>query len=62
MKVLTEMIQNGKGSPSFSELGQTYINTGEDTANVYCILSKARDPFNELVSSNGLRIMDNKGT
>ena len=60
MKVLTEMIQNGKGSPSFSELGQTYINTSEDT------LSKARDPFNdpslELVSSNGLRIMDNKGT
>ena len=66
MKVLTEMIQNGKGSPSFSELGQTYINTSEDTANVYCILSKARDPFNdpslELVSSNGLRIMDNECT
>ena len=61
-----EMTQNGKGSPSFSELGQTYLNINVDTANVYYILSKARDAFNdpslELVSSNGLRIMDNGGT
>ena len=61
-----EMTQNGKGSPSFSELGQTYLNINVDTANVYYILSKARDAFNdpslELVSSNGLRIMDNEGT
>ena len=61
-----EMTQNGKGSPSFSELGQTCLNINVDTANVYYILSKARDAFNdaslELVSSNGLRIMDNKGT
>ena len=61
-----EMTQNGKGSPSFSELGQTYLNINVDTANVYHILSKARDAFNdpslELVSSNGLRIMDNEDT
>ena len=61
-----EMTQNGKGSLSFSELGQTYLNINVDTANVYYILSKARDAFNdpslELVSSNGLRIMDNEGT
>ena len=61
-----EMTQNGKGSLSFSELGQTYLNINVDTANVYYILSKARDAFNdpslELVSSNGLRIMDNECT
>ena len=61
-----EMTQNGKGSLSFSELGQTYLNINVDTVNVYYILSKARDAFNdpslELVSSNGLRIMDNEGT
>ena len=67
MKVIhAEMTQNGKGSPSFSEIGQTYLNINVDTANVYYILSKARDAFNdpslELVSSNGLRIMDNEGT
>ena len=64
--IYAEMTQNGKGSPSFSELGQTYLNINVDTANVYYILSKARDAFNdpslELVSSNGLRIMDNEGT
>ena len=53
-------------SPSFSELGQTYLNINVDKANVYYILSKARDAFNnlslELVSSNGLRIIDNEGT
>ena len=61
-----EMTQNGKGSLSFSELGQTYLNINVDTVNVYYILSKARDAFNdpslELVSSNGLRIMDNECT
>ena len=61
-----EMTQNGKGSPSFSALGQTYLNINVDTANVYYILSKARDAFNdpslELVSRNGLRIMDNEDT
>ena len=67
LKVIhAEMTQNGKGSPSFRELGQTYLNINVDTANVYYILSKARDAFNdpslELVSSNGLRIMDNEGT
>ena len=64
MKVIhAEMTQNDKGSPSFSELGQTYLNISVDTANVYYILSKATDAFNapslELVCSKGLRIMDN---
>ena len=61
-----EITQNAKESPSFSELGQTYLNINVDTANVYYILSKARDALNdpslELVSSNGLRIIDNEGT
>ena len=62
-----EMTQkNEKGPPSFQELGQTYINISEDTANVNYVLSKARDSFNdpslELVTSNGLKIMDNEGT
>ena len=58
--------KNEKGPPSFQELGQTYINISEDTANVNYVLSKARDSFNdpslELVTSNGLKIMDNEGT
>ena len=62
-----EMIQkNEKGPPSFQELGQTHVNISEDTANVNYVLSKARDSFNdpslELVTSNGLKIMDNEGT
>ena len=62
-----EMTQkNEKGPPSFQELGQTYINISEDKANVNYVLSKARDSFNdpslELVTSNGLKIMDNEGT
>lgn len=62
-----EMTQkNEKGPPSFQELGQTYMNISEDTANVSYVLSKARDSFNdpslELVTSNGLKIMDNEGT
>lgn len=58
--------KNEKGPPSFQELGQTYINISEDTANVHYVLSKARDAFNdpclELVTSNGLKIMNNEGT
>ena len=58
--------KNEKGPPSFQELGQTYINIGEDAANVHYVLSKARDSFNdpslELVTGNGLKIMDNEGT
>ena len=59
-------LKNEKGPPSFQDLGQTYINMSEDTANVHYVLSKARDAFNdpslELVTSNGLKIMDNEGT
>ena len=58
--------KNEKGPPTFQELGQTYVNIKEETANVNYVLSKARDAFNdaslELVTSNGLKIVDNEGT
>lgn len=48
--------KNEKGPPSFLDLGQTYLNISEDTANAHYILYKARDAFNdpslELVTSN----------
>ena len=60
------MIKNEKGSTTFQEMGQTYVNIKEDTANVNYILSKARDAFCdtslELVTSNGLKILDTDGT
>lgn len=58
--------KNEKGPPSFQELGQTYVTIKEETANVRYVQSKARDAFNdpslELVTSNGLKIIDNEGT
>ena len=62
-----QMIQNNeKGPPSFQELRQTYININEDTANVHYVLSKTRDAFNdpslELLTSTGLKVMENERT
>lgn len=58
--------KNQKGPPSFQELGQTCVTIKEDTANVNYVQSKAREAFDgpslELVTSNGLKIMDNDGT
>ena len=51
---------------SFWELGQTYVNIMEETANVYFTVSKVREAFRderlELFTSNGLNVNDNDGT
>lgn len=55
-----------KGGTSFRELGQTYVNITEDTANVTYITSKVRDSCGderlELFTSNGLKVNDTEGT
>ena len=55
-----------KGGISFRELGQTYVNITEDTANVTYITSKVRDTCGDkrlgLFTSNGLKVNDTEGT
>ena len=38
--ILAEANKNDKEGTSFRELGQTYVNITEDTANVSCIIFK----------------------
>ena len=55
-----------KRRTSFRELGQTYANITEDTANVTYITSKVRDTCGdgrlELFTSNGLKVNDTERT
>ena len=55
-----------KGGTSFRELGQTYVNITEDTANVTYITSKVRDTCGDerlgLFTSNSLKVNDTEGT
>ena len=44
---LAEANKSEKGGTSFRELGQTYVNITEDTANVSYIISKVRENFSE---------------
>ncbi|XP_028412947.1 uncharacterized protein LOC114535826 [Dendronephthya gigantea] len=59
-------LRNEKNNPTFLEIGQTYININEENANVNFLTTKAKESFHdeaiELVTSNGLKIMDNEGT
>lgn len=60
------LLKNEKNNPAFQEIGQTYININEENANVNFLTTKARESFYDstldLVTSNGLKIMDNEGT
>ena len=64
--ILAEANKSDKGGTSFRELGQTYVNITEDTANVTFIISKVRESFGdgrlELFTSNGLKVFDTEGT
>ena len=64
--ILAEGNKTDKGGTSFRELGQTYVNIMEDTANVTYITSKVGDTCGderlELFTSNGLKVNDTKGT
>ena len=64
--ILAEGNKNDKGGTSFRELGQTYVNITEDTANVTYITSKVRETCGderlELFTSNGLKVNDTEGT
>ena len=64
--ILAEANKNDKGGTLFRELGQTYVNITEDTANVTYIISKVRETFSEerleLFTSNGLKVTDTEGT
>ena len=59
-------LRNERNNPSFQEIGQTYINVNEENANVNFLTTKARESFHDetidLVTSNGLKIIDNEGT
>ena len=64
--ILAEGNKTDKGGTSFRELGQTYVNITEDTANVTYITSKVRETCGderlELFTSNGLKVNDTEGT
>ena len=64
--ILAEANKNDKGGTSFRELGQTYVNITQDTANVSHIISKVRENFSEerleLFTSNWLKVTDTEGT
>ena len=64
--ILAEGNKTNKGGTSFRELGQTYVNITEDTANVTYITSKVRDTCGderlELFTSNGLKVNYTEGT
>ena len=59
-------LRNERNNPSFQEIGQTYLNVNEENANVNFLTTKARESFHDetidLVTSNGLKIIDNEGT
>ena len=59
-------LRNEKSNATFQEIGQTYINVNEENANVNFLTTKARESFHDetvdLVTNNGLKIIDNEGT
>ena len=64
--ILAEGNKTDKGGISFRELGQTYVNITEDTANVTYITSKVRDSCGDerlgLFTSNGSKVNDTEGS